>query len=286
MTSTDYSVPISLFKRGKPINGTNIALSKVLNGVLYGLNVPFQDPCCEPNESRPVRTTGEGVLQTYYNGEWIPVAAGGLTFSEGLTNTAGVVTLGGTIATDVEIVGIANPNMFFRFFDDTNIGWFVNNKSGIRIDDFITNIGDVNFQGNATVLSINDNDRSIGLGTMTVYLATNTVDLSQGILTDFTLSPKTVSAATYMLTPSDTGRIINFTHAVGVVVTIPGAGPFALPVGFTVTLVQQGTGPITFSAGAVTFNNRQSQFTSAGQYAVLSLFSTALHTYILGGDTA
>lgn len=93
---------------------------------------------------------------------------------------------------------------------------------------------------------------------------------------------KNISTPTYTLLASDSAKLLNFTNAVGVVVTIP-AG---LTVGYTVTIVQAGTGIITFDATAVTLNNRQSQFSSAGQYAVMSLFLTASNSYILGGDTA
>lgn len=288
---TDIGIDKSLVKPLKK-RATNLSsffnITNYLKSFFRYSNIPFTDACCPNPDNNPVRTTDLGVLQTLEDGVWVdvPVGNSALTFSEGVQEIANAVTLGGTISTNTQITGATHPNMFIQFDDTASDMKLVNETTGIRFNGFATNIGDANFQGNGTLISINDGDQYIALGSsVRVDVANRKVDFDNYNLDKFTLTNKTVAASSYTLLPTDSGKIINFTNVVGVVVTINSLFPVDLPVGFSVTLIQQGIGPITFATVGTTLNNRQSQFTSAGRYAVLSLFSTSLNTFVLGGDT-
>ena len=288
---TDIGIDKSLVKPLKK-RATNLSsffnITNYLKSFLKFSNVPFTDNCCPNTDNNPVRTNDLGVLQTLEDGVWVdvPVGNSALTFSEGVQEIANAVTLGGTISSNVQITGATHPNMFIQFDDTSSDMKLVNQTTGIRFNGFATNIGDVHFLGNATLITINDGDQYIALGpTVRVDVANRKIDFDNYNLDEFTLTNKTVATSTYTLLPTDSGKVINFTNAGGVSITVSNAFPNNLPVGFTVTLVQQGAGPISFATVGTTINNRQGHFTSAGQYAILSLFSTSLNTFVLGGDT-
>jgi hypothetical protein len=92
-----------------------------------------------------------------------------------------------------------------------------------------------------------------------------------------------ISAASYTLSAETNNLILSFTSASAVTVTInPG-----LPVGFSVTVIQDGAGAITFVASSgVTLNNLSSELTSAGQYAQMFLTSVGQDIYVLSGGVS
>jgi hypothetical protein len=92
-----------------------------------------------------------------------------------------------------------------------------------------------------------------------------------------------ISAAAYTLSAETNNLILSFTSASAVTVTInPG-----LPVGFSVTVIQDGAGAITFVASSgVTLNNLSSELTSAGQYAQMFLSSVGQDIYVLSGGVS
>jgi hypothetical protein len=92
-----------------------------------------------------------------------------------------------------------------------------------------------------------------------------------------------ISAASYTLSAETNNLILSFTSASAVTVTInPG-----LPVGFSVTVIQDGAGAITFVASSgVTLNNLSSELTSAGQYAQMFLSSVGQDIYVLSGGVS
>ena len=93
----------------------------------------------------------------------------------------------------------------------------------------------------------------------------------------------TKSVSSYTLTDADNGRIVVFTSASAVTLTIPAN----LTDLFTCSLVQYGTGQVTVSAGTgVTLRLRGSTNKTGGQYAIASLFSVVTNEYILAGDTS
>jgi hypothetical protein len=92
-----------------------------------------------------------------------------------------------------------------------------------------------------------------------------------------------ISAAAYTLSAETNNLILSFTSASAVTVTVnPG-----LPVGFSVTVIQDGAGAITFVASSgVTLNNLSSELTSAGQYAQMFLSSVGQDIYVLSGGVS
>lgn len=79
------------------------------------------------------------------------------------------------------------------------------------------------------------------------------------------------------LTAADNGKIIQSTSASAITVTIP----TGLPTGFNCTVVQMGTGQITFSG---TYLNRSSFTKTASQYAVVSIMHLGSDKIIVAGE--
>ena len=73
-----------------------------------------------------------------------------------------------------------------------------------------------------------------------------------------------------------------FNNSSAITVTVP-AG---LTLGFACTILQLGTGQITFSASSTTINNRNSHTKTAGQHSRVGLMHYSTDVYNLGGDTA
>jgi hypothetical protein len=91
-----------------------------------------------------------------------------------------------------------------------------------------------------------------------------------------------VTGTTRSLSSADNGIVLECSSSSAVTVTVP----TGLPVGFTLTIIQTGTGQISFSASGTTINNRQSHTKTAGRWAVVSLIQRSTNNFILAGDTA
>ena len=100
------------------------------------------------------------------------------------------------------------------------------------------------------------------------------ISSSSGIITD--------SSTSRSLGASDNGAIIQFTSSLPVSVTVP----TGLNVGFTVTIIQAGSGQITFTTSSTTLNNRQGHSKTSGQWAVVSLIQRTSNNFVLAGDTS
>lgn len=93
----------------------------------------------------------------------------------------------------------------------------------------------------------------------------------------------TVYDTTYTLKDADNGNTLCFDNAASVTVTIP----LSLQIGWTAVVVQQGAGTVSFSlTTGVSLNNRQSQLTTAGQWALIALQAVSQDVFVLAGDTA
>ena len=90
------------------------------------------------------------------------------------------------------------------------------------------------------------------------------------------------SGTSRTLSSSDDGIILQCTSNSAVTITVP----TDLDVGFTITIIQVGTGQITLSASGTTINNRQSHTKTAGQWAIVSLIQRTANNFVLAGDTA
>lgn len=84
-------------------------------------------------------------------------------------------------------------------------------------------------------------------------------------------------AANYTLLATDNGKIIQSTSASAITVTIP----TGLPTGFNCTLVQMGTGQITFSG---TYLNRAGFTKTASQYSVASIVHLGSNSILVSGE--
>jgi hypothetical protein len=84
-------------------------------------------------------------------------------------------------------------------------------------------------------------------------------------------------AANYSITAADNGKVIQSTSASAITVTIP----TGLPTGFNCTVVQMGTGQITFSG---TYLNRGGFTKSASQYSVISILHLGSNSIIVTGE--
>jgi hypothetical protein len=96
------------------------------------------------------------------------------------------------------------------------------------------------------------------------------------------------TVTSYAMSMYDWGKVVTLTNAAAIAVSLQ-AG---IAKGWNALVCQGGAGQITFSAAAgVTLVNRQSQYKSAGQYAMLSLICLSNvagnnPVIVLGGDTS
>lgn len=89
------------------------------------------------------------------------------------------------------------------------------------------------------------------------------------------------NVTSYTLAAIDNGRIIDFTSATTVTVTVPNT----LPVGFQVSITQAGTGSVAFvGSGGMVINNRYSGTQTSGQWSKIGIEVRAINSVILSGD--
>ncbi|HVI60144.1 MAG TPA: hypothetical protein VM619_14895 [Luteimonas sp.] len=114
-----------------------------------------------------------------------------------------------------------------------------------------------------------------------------TVDGNKGI-SGYRAKYKDVTGTTYTAVDDDSGKVLRFTNASDVVVTLPND----LPRGWCVSWTQVGAGQVSFTAASgATRNNRSGHTKSAGQWAkgtleIDSNSDDASAIYVLAGDCA
>lgn len=92
----------------------------------------------------------------------------------------------------------------------------------------------------------------------------------------------TSSVTNYVLVAADSGKVVVLSSSSGITASIP----TGLPVGFTTTIVQNGSGSIFVSASSgVVIRNRQNHTRTAGLYATVAIIGTGSNSYIFAGDT-
>lgn len=92
---------------------------------------------------------------------------------------------------------------------------------------------------------------------------------------------KNVTATTYTLSVADNGKILDFTAATAITVTVP----TGLPTGFQVSITQAGAGVITLAgSGGMVVNNRWASLKTSGQWAKVGLEVRATNSSVLSGD--
>lgn len=99
---------------------------------------------------------------------------------------------------------------------------------------------------------------------------------STSTISGFAANVATISA-NYSITAADNGKIIQSTSATAITVTIP----TGLPTGFNCTIVQMGTGQITFSG---TYLNRAGFTKTASQYSVASILHLGSNSILVSGE--
>lgn len=108
-------------------------------------------------------------------------------------------------------------------------------------------------------------------------------------LSEFKSGVTSSAATTYTLgaQPAESGDVILFTSGTAVTITLSAAAP----IGTTVTVIQMGAGQLTFVAGSgALMRQRLTQYKTAGQYAMVSLFVVAntggtAAEWVISGDT-
>lgn len=110
-----------------------------------------------------------------------------------------------------------------------------------------------------------------------------TIDSANGI-SGHTEVQNVITGTTYTIQASDTGKVLIFTNAAAVTVTVPAS----LTAGWHCRWEQRGAGKVSFNGVAVaaaTLRNRQTHNASAGQYAVGGLACYTTGDVTLFGDT-
>jgi hypothetical protein len=94
-----------------------------------------------------------------------------------------------------------------------------------------------------------------------------------------------ISATTYTFVLADAGKIVWFTNAAAVTVTIPPNSAVAFPVGTQIDVAQSGAGQVSFTPGSgVTLNSVDTSRKLLKQYAAGTLIKGATDTWLLTGS--
>ncbi len=96
-----------------------------------------------------------------------------------------------------------------------------------------------------------------------------------------TVTINTQTGTSYTLVAGDLGKVVNFTNAATITVTIPAS----LTTGFQCSILQSGAGTVSvIAAGGVTLNVLGGLISTSGQNALAVILQTAADTYVLGGS--
>jgi hypothetical protein len=120
------------------------------------------------------------------------------------------------------------------------------------------------------------NDISFTTGNISTTGALTGGNSSTSNISGFAANVASISA-NYSITSADNGKVIQSTSASAISIAIP----TGLPTGFNCTVVQMGTGQITFTG---TFFNRGGFTKSASQYSVVSILHLGSNNIIVTGE--
>lgn len=90
----------------------------------------------------------------------------------------------------------------------------------------------------------------------------------------------TTASTNYTLTDNDKGKVIYFTSATPVTVNCTSGWGAAS----RCTIIQGGAGKVTVAPNGQTLVSRSGLFSTAGQYAVIDVFTPLSTTFLLSGD--
>jgi hypothetical protein len=88
-----------------------------------------------------------------------------------------------------------------------------------------------------------------------------------------------LTGTTYSLLTSDNGKIITWSNASGVTLTVPSG----LPVGFNTTVIQIGAGAVGITGSGITLNSFEGKRRTAGQHAAVSIISYSSNVFNVAG---
>jgi hypothetical protein len=120
------------------------------------------------------------------------------------------------------------------------------------------------------------------------YTVGATLDFKGSVSSDggFRITANAINAltgTTYSLLSSDNGKVITWSNASGVTLTVPSG----LPVGFNTTIIQIGAGAVGITGSGTTLNSFEGKLRTAGQHAAVSIISYSSNVFnIAGGLTA
>lgn len=243
-------------------------------------------------------TTG-GLNLGYLGGRWggFPIADGVLVLADDAVNHVVVERATGLISSDTAVTNWDNLDEYARV-------WMLETADGQLTTEFAEadyrggpggvhggggggggggGSGDVVGPGAST-----DNALPRFNGTSGNILQSSGVLLSDDDeLSGYKANLNQQTGTTYTLQASDSGKIVELTNASAISLTAANS----LPKGFNCTIVQGGAGQVTVaSSGSGSVVNRQSQFKTAGQNAMCSIYvrsnSGTNAVYVFGGDTA
>jgi hypothetical protein len=82
------------------------------------------------------------------------------------------------------------------------------------------------------------------------------------------------------LSAADNGKVIYCTNAAATTVTM-GVG---LPAGFSVTIIQGGTGKVTLASGGLILQSYSGLFSTMGEFAIISVISPETDVFFAAGN--
>jgi hypothetical protein len=88
-----------------------------------------------------------------------------------------------------------------------------------------------------------------------------------------------LTGTTYSLLSSDNGKVITWSNASGVTLTVPSG----LPVGFNTTIIQIGAGAVGITGSGTTLNSFEGKLRTAGQHAAVSIISYSSNVFNIAG---
>jgi hypothetical protein len=125
------------------------------------------------------------------------------------------------------------------------------------------------------------NDISYTAGNISTTGALTGGNSSTSNISGFAANITSISA-NYSITSADNGKVIQSTGSSAITITIPNS----LPTGFNCTVVQMGTGQITFSRSTLTpaIINRAGFNKTASQYSVVSILHLGSNNILVTGE--
>jgi hypothetical protein len=229
-------------------NAGNISSGTLSNARLSGVALTANNLSDLANAGTARTNLGLGALATLGVGSGL--ASGGGNLSASVTSVAG--RTGAVTLSSSDVSGLAAS----ATTDATNAG---NIASGALADARLSS--NVPLKNAANVFT--------AVQTATGYAA------SSGAIIGDSSTARTLSSG-------DNGKVLVFTNASAVTVTVPSG----LGAGFSCMAIQNGAGQVGFSVSSTTMSSYGSLTHTAGQYAAASLIATAADVFTLAGALA